>query len=80
MRAELEQIVTDHVPTTRFTPGGEILFVKELVDKHGDDYVAMSRDHKINVYQHTPKQLKKKIQKVMQTLDLAEKHELLDEE
>jgi len=75
--AELEQIVADHVPTTRFTPAGEVLFARQLVEKHGDDYQAMARDHKINVYQHTPKQLKKKIAKVISTLDLAEKHELL---
>lgn len=53
-------------------PAGEIQFVDALVAKYGNDYVAMARDHKLNIYQHTPSQIKKKILKVKATLDLAE--------
>jgi nucleolar protein 16 len=54
------------------------VFVKRLVEKHGDDYKAMARDHKLNTYQHTPKQLQRKIEKVHTTIDLIEKHDIGD--
>lgn len=71
---QLEDIVESHVPTVRFAAAGEIVFVKKLVLKHGTNYKAMARDHKINVYQHTPAILKRKVEKVMGTLDLADEH------
>jgi hypothetical protein len=41
---------------------GEVANVKALISKYGDNYKAMSRDLKINVYQHTPKQIKKRVE------------------
>ncbi len=74
---ELEEIVASNVPTTRFAPAGEIAIVQKLVAKYGDDYTAMARDHKLNVYQHTAKQLKHKVSKVAATLTLVEKHDIV---
>jgi len=37
--------------------------VEKLEAKHGTNFAAMARDSKINVYQHTPAQLKKKFDK-----------------
>jgi len=71
---KLEAALKAHVPTARFAAGGEIRFVQELVEKHGEDYVAMARDHKLNVYQHTPKQIKRKILKVQGTLDIVRRN------
>eukprot|EP00929_Paragymnodinium_shiwhaense_P103308 TRINITY_DN6670_c0_g1_i1.p1 TRINITY_DN6670_c0_g1~~TRINITY_DN6670_c0_g1_i1.p1 ORF type:complete len:162 (+),score=51.31 TRINITY_DN6670_c0_g1_i1:62-547(+) len=39
----------------------EVPICKKLSDKHGDDYVAMSRDIKINVFQWTESQVKKRV-------------------
>jgi hypothetical protein len=47
-----------------------------LIQKHGDDYIAMSRDHKLNPYQHTPKQLERKVAKVRESLNIASQHGL----
>ncbi|CAG8551787.1 5449_t:CDS:2, partial [Paraglomus occultum] len=33
-------------------------YIKRLIDKHGDNYKAMARDIKLNIYQHTKAQLK----------------------
>lgn len=76
---QLDEIVESNVPTVRFAAAGEIVFVKKLIAKHGQDYKAMARDHKINVWQHTPKVIKRKIEKVMGTLDLAEEHGIAHE-
>lgn len=51
---------------------GEIQFVDSLVSKYGSDYKAMARDHKLNYYQHTAKQIEGKIKRVQATLALAE--------
>ena len=39
----------------------EVRYMKTLNDKYQDDYKRMARDIKLNFYQHTPKQLKKKM-------------------
>ncbi|RUS30305.1 ribosome biogenesis protein Nop16-domain-containing protein [Jimgerdemannia flammicorona] len=39
----------------------EVSWVQKLIDKHGDDYEAMFWDKKLNVYQQTTAQLKKKV-------------------
>lgn len=57
--------------TVRFAAAGEVRFIEQLVEKHGDDFVAMAKDHKLNVYQHTPAQLKRKYKKVAASLSLA---------
>ena len=42
--------------------------IKQLIDKHGNDYKAMARDIKLNIYQHTKAQLKKKCEKYLREL------------
>ncbi|RIA96622.1 ribosome biogenesis protein Nop16 [Glomus cerebriforme] len=46
-------------------PEGEKRFIEELIQKYGDDYDAMFRDMRLNIYQHTAAQLKKKCQKYL---------------
>jgi nucleolar protein 16 len=50
---------------------GEMQFVDELIAKHGDDYRAMAKDHKLNYYQHTAKQIERKVKRVRETEALA---------
>ena len=38
----------------------EVRYCTFMMDKYGDDYKAMARDHK-NYYQDTPKQIRRKI-------------------
>eukprot|EP00039_Didymoeca_costata_P001555 m.53302 g.53302 ORF g.53302 m.53302 type:complete len:170 (+) comp10856_c0_seq1:226-735(+) len=76
---ELEELAAKAMPTVTFASAGEIEFVQELTNKYGSDYVAMSRDHQLNTYQHTPKQLQRKIEKVKKSLQLAEKHMNVEE-
>merc|ERR1711865_482944 len=42
---------------------GEAEVVEALIERHGDDYGAMARDHKINTYQHTARQLRQKVER-----------------
>jgi nucleolar protein 16 len=44
---------------------GEKRFIEELIQKYGDDYDAMFRDIKLNIYQHTVAQLRKKCQRYL---------------
>ncbi|CAG8575723.1 1366_t:CDS:2 [Acaulospora colombiana] len=44
---------------------GERRLCEELINKYGNDYQSMSRDIKINTYQHTAAQLKKKCEKYL---------------
>ena len=47
----------------RKQPEGEKAFVRELVEKYGDDYAAMARDMKINYMQRSEGDLKRRIKK-----------------
>ena len=47
----------------RRMPEGEKAFVRELVEKHGDDYEAMQRDVKINYMQRSAGDLKRRVRK-----------------
>lgn len=44
----------------------EVINARELIMKHGDDYLAMWRDLKTNRYQHTRKKLQKMCQLYME--------------
>ena len=48
-------------------------FIKQLIDKHGNDYKAMARDIKLNIYQHTKAQLKNKCEKYLRELPTPER-------
>ena len=60
--------VADAVPQSRrkYTPDGEKAILVELIEKHGDDISAMVRD-KLNKWQNTAAQLKKKIAQLHRT-------------
>ena len=47
----------------KFNPDGEKQMLIDMVKKYGDDVKAMARD-KLNVMQHTVKQLQKKLDKM----------------
>ncbi|CAJ0827841.1 7143_t:CDS:2 [Entrophospora sp. SA101] len=51
----------------KYQSEGEIEFVKKMIERYGEDYDAMFKDIKLNVYQHTKKQLKKKCEKYLKT-------------
>eukprot|EP00126_Sphaerothecum_destruens_P003897 Sdes_comp17709_c0_seq1m6979 len=63
--AELEKKASCGVKKITKPSQGQLEFVKALVNKHGSDYVAMSKDLNLNFYQHTPKQLQKKCAKYL---------------
>lgn len=77
--ARVGSVLDDIVASKPANPGrlassGMIDFVEALVEKHGSDFVAMARDHKLNCYQHTPKQIKNKVLKVHSTLERLQQH------
>eukprot|EP00755_Sulcionema_specki_P022200 Sspe_Gene.75949::Locus_47447_Transcript_2_2_Confidence_0.667_Length_711::g.75949::m.75949 len=52
-------------PSLKYVSELEYAFVDTLVEKHGLDYEAMSRDHKNNPFQYTAGQLRKRVMKVI---------------
>ncbi|KAK6178015.1 hypothetical protein SNE40_012860 [Patella caerulea] len=46
-------------------------FCMTMMDRHGDDYVAMARDP-LNIFQHTPKQIRRKIENMKKVPGLYE--------
>jgi nucleolar protein 16 len=44
---------------------GEKRFIEELIQKYDNDYDAMFKDIKLNIYQHTAAQLRRKCQKYL---------------
>lgn len=61
--ANLEEAEKEH-----HIPEGEIRVVRALIKKHGDDYQAMARDHRINDLQHTARQLQKKCERYLKSV------------
>lgn len=60
---EFKKMATEHAMRKRvkhMTPR-EIEFIKDLVDKHGDDYEAMKWDKKLNPMQQLAGELRKKV-------------------
>jgi hypothetical protein len=60
--------VAKAVPQSRrkYTPDGEKAILTQLIEKHGEDLSAMARD-KLNKWQNTAAQLKKKIAQLHRT-------------
>ena len=54
-----------NLPSTvkRINSGNELILLKALKEKYADDYQGMSRDLKLNLYQLSPGQLKKKFKR-----------------
>mmetsp|Transcript_56655 Transcript_56655/g.139054 ORF Transcript_56655/g.139054 Transcript_56655/m.139054 type:complete len:217 (-) Transcript_56655:342-992(-) len=81
MRAEIKDVTVDErsqavdviteatsypAPPRLFMFEGDQEFVEALLAKYGEsDYEKMARDKRINVYQHTPSQIRKKVEKYM---------------
>ncbi|CAG8500037.1 7886_t:CDS:2 [Acaulospora morrowiae] len=55
----------------KYQSEGEKRFCEELISKYGDDYQSMFRDIKLNVYQHTEAQLKKKCEKYLKERNVS---------
>ncbi|EDV20771.1 uncharacterized protein TRIADDRAFT_60763 [Trichoplax adhaerens] len=65
---ELEMIASQGSQTTRrHIAPGEVKFLKDLMDSHGENYEAMARD-KRNCYQQTAKQLERKCKNLMKAV------------
>ncbi|KAK9719970.1 Nucleolar protein 16 [Basidiobolus ranarum] len=58
----LEEQAANGLKIERHQSQGEVRWIQELIDKHGDDYDGMFRDRKLNVNQQTASQLRKKCQ------------------
>ena len=59
--AEIEALGPPEVPTPRHQSDGEQQFLTKLIAKHGTDYAAMARDIKLNRYQQTAAELRRRI-------------------
>ncbi|KAI9296470.1 hypothetical protein K502DRAFT_340963 [Neoconidiobolus thromboides FSU 785] len=60
---ELESLASQEVTAAKFIGELDRKMCVQLINKYGDDFKAMSRDHKINMNQLTPKQIKRLIEK-----------------
>lgn len=76
---QLEAIVASNVPTTKHAATGELLFARSVIDKYGDDYAAAAKDLKLNEWQHTPRQIARKVEKFRATLELAMRNKVSSE-
>ncbi|KAL1924571.1 uncharacterized protein VTP21DRAFT_4225 [Calcarisporiella thermophila] len=65
----LEERASNAVKTERHQSEGEQKWVQSLIDKYGDDYEAMFRDIKMNKYQQTASQLRKRCEKYLASLN-----------
>ncbi|KAJ3129634.1 Nucleolar protein 16 [Nowakowskiella sp. JEL0407] len=59
---ELEEMAKNEVKLERRASENEQRWMTDLINKYGEDYDAMTRDLKLNPYQLTKSQLKKKIE------------------
>jgi len=50
-------------PVPRFTSKGEIIFLRKLISKHGQDVTAMIRDRRLNPDQRTEGEIRRAINK-----------------
>uniref|UniRef100_A0A7S0ILE1 Nucleolar protein 16 n=1 Tax=Calcidiscus leptoporus TaxID=127549 RepID=A0A7S0ILE1_9EUKA len=60
----LELETGEALKTYRWVPQGERDVLHKLIAAHGDDYAAMSRDMRLNQYQHTAPHLRRRIAKM----------------
>ncbi|KAJ3363285.1 Nucleolar protein 16 [Allomyces javanicus] len=60
---DLVALAQSGIVKARLPSSGELDWLHALVSKHGDNYTAMFKDKKLNVYQHTVPQLKGKLKK-----------------
>lgn len=67
----LEQMSTDEVRPKRFTSGGEMVSLRRLVQRHGQDVETMARDRKLNADQRTAGELRRAIERAGGFAELA---------
>ncbi|WOO82677.1 Nucleolar protein 16 [Vanrija pseudolonga] len=60
---KLESLAASAAPVIRHTSTAERMWLVSSVQKHGDDYEAMAKDRKLNVWQKTPGELKRMVRK-----------------
>lgn len=61
---ELENYAEHEVKDRRHMSTSEVSFLDLLVEKYGDDYEAMQWDKKLNKFQHSAGELKRRIRKM----------------
>ena len=61
---EIEALAPPEVPTQRHQSDGERQFLSKLTSKYGTNYEAMARDTKLNRYQQTAAELRRRIKRL----------------
>jgi len=69
--AEIEALGGPETKAVRHQSEGEKQFLERLIAKYGDDYERMARDIKLNRYQQTASDLRRRIQKYKKSLGSA---------
>ncbi|KAI9144075.1 ribosome biogenesis protein Nop16 [Paraphysoderma sedebokerense] len=64
---ELEKLASLECKKERWQSEFEVKWIEDLIKKYDTDYNKMSRDLKLNVYQQTPAQLRRKVEKYLQS-------------
>jgi len=59
----LEELSASAQPAQHHTSTSERTWLKQLVQKHGDDYGSMVRDRKLNVWQNTEGEIRRLVKK-----------------
>ncbi|EGD81532.1 hypothetical protein PTSG_02251 [Salpingoeca rosetta] len=67
---KLEEQAAAYEPYQAYCSRGEVVFIQNCLQKHGTNFQAMSLDLDLNKQQHTPAQLRRKVLKYAQTLDM----------
>lgn len=63
---KLEELASKSTPSVRHLSTEEAKWLHRLVEKHGDDYTAMQWDRKLNTFQHSAGELRRRIRKLQQ--------------
>ncbi|EKX43107.1 hypothetical protein GUITHDRAFT_140689 [Guillardia theta CCMP2712] len=62
---EMRARVENAAPSRLFMFEGDQEFVEALQKKYGNDYERMAKDRKLNRFQHTPGQIRRKVEKYL---------------